>query len=231
MDPGDLLVAPCTFDAAKYAVEHWHYSKSMPAGKLVKYGVWEHGAFVGVIIFSRGASPRMGLRMERRYGLAVTQWCELTRVAMTSHEVPVTQALAAAIRLLRDDNPGLRLLLSYADPGQGHRGAIYQAGNWLFTGRVVAKVDYWWQGRWRHDRVVKEAFPPEVYRKFPTRESGGKFRYLFPLDKGMRRVVAREALPYPPPLAGEGSTVSHRASGSEGRVRPPSPAPSDATVT
>ena len=28
----------CSHDAAKYAVEHYHYSRSMPAGKTVKVG-------------------------------------------------------------------------------------------------------------------------------------------------------------------------------------------------
>ncbi len=48
-----LEIKPCSHKAAKFAVENWHYSHSMPAGKLVKYGVWEHGKFVGSIIFSR----------------------------------------------------------------------------------------------------------------------------------------------------------------------------------
>ena len=36
----------CSHKAAKYAVEHWHYSKRMPKSKLVKIGVWENNVFV-----------------------------------------------------------------------------------------------------------------------------------------------------------------------------------------
>jgi hypothetical protein len=40
-DKVDLKVDFCSYEAAKYAVEHWHYSKTMPAGKTVKIGAWE----------------------------------------------------------------------------------------------------------------------------------------------------------------------------------------------
>lgn len=33
---------------------------------------------------------------------------------------------------VRDAPPGLRLVVSYADAGQGHVGTIYQATGWLY---------------------------------------------------------------------------------------------------
>jgi hypothetical protein len=35
-----LRVAPVNNDAAVFAVTRWHYSRVMPTGKLVKFGVW-----------------------------------------------------------------------------------------------------------------------------------------------------------------------------------------------
>ena len=46
MSSVDLKVDWCSYEAAKYAVMHWHYSKTMPAGKTVKLGVWENGRFI-----------------------------------------------------------------------------------------------------------------------------------------------------------------------------------------
>ena len=46
----------CSYKAAKHAVMNWHYSKTMPIGKLVKIGVWEDDKFIGVVIFGLGAS-------------------------------------------------------------------------------------------------------------------------------------------------------------------------------
>lgn len=31
----------CSHEAAKHSVFRWHYSRCMPAGKLVRIGVWE----------------------------------------------------------------------------------------------------------------------------------------------------------------------------------------------
>ena len=45
----DLVVAPCSYGAAKYAVMNWHYSRRMPVSPLVRYGVWEDDEFVGFL--------------------------------------------------------------------------------------------------------------------------------------------------------------------------------------
>jgi hypothetical protein len=46
----------CSHAAAKYAVEHWHYSQTMPVGKLAKIGVWEDNKYIGAIIFGLGGA-------------------------------------------------------------------------------------------------------------------------------------------------------------------------------
>ena len=53
----ELKLNWCSHAAAKYAVEHWHYSKRLPNQKLVKIGVWEFGIFRGAVIFGDGANP------------------------------------------------------------------------------------------------------------------------------------------------------------------------------
>lgn len=52
----DLRVDWCSYQAAKYAVEHWHYSKAMPTPPAHYIGVWENAAFVGCVIFGRGSN-------------------------------------------------------------------------------------------------------------------------------------------------------------------------------
>ena len=43
----ELKLDWCSYEAAKYACEHWHYSKCMPVGKTVKIGVWENKKYIG----------------------------------------------------------------------------------------------------------------------------------------------------------------------------------------
>lgn len=206
-----LVVAPCSYDAAKYAVVNWHYSASMPATKNVTYGVWESDRFVGSVLFGRGASPHLGNAL----GLDQTEVCEMTRVALRSHSAPVSQIVSSALRQLSNSSPGLRAVVSFADPKEGHHGGIYQAGNWIYTGESNEVTEYYINGRWQHTR---NAYHHPKRPTAPKRTSPGKFRYIYPLDRAMRRQLRPLSLPYPP--AGEGSTVSRDVSDVEGQVRP-----------
>ena len=77
-----MIVAPVDAKAARYAVEHWHYSQRMPVGRSTYIGVWEDKRFVGVVIFGRGASPHLGTA----YQLTPMECVELTRVALRDHD-------------------------------------------------------------------------------------------------------------------------------------------------
>lgn len=229
----ELKVAPCSYEAAKYAVMHWHYSKAMPSGKLVRYGVWEDGRFIGAVLYGRGASYRLG----KPYGLDQTEVCELVRVALTDHAASVSQVVAKSLRLLRASNPGLRLVVSFADPEYGHHGGIYQAGNWLYLGKSGSADEYIFRGRRVHGRSLRATLKSaglhvgsmlERARRLDpnTRRIMGssKHRYVMPLDRAMRRRLLPLTKPYPAPLAGEGSEASRPRSTGEGQVQSLRPA-------
>ena len=189
-------------DAAKYACENWHYSKSVPVPPLLKIGVWEFGKYVGCIIFSRGASPTL----LRPYGLQQNEGCELTRIAMTKHRCAVSQAIKHALAFLKKMCPELRLVVSFADPQYGHHGGVYQAGNWLYLGVTAPSVEYWHSGKRLHSRQVSEKGwnVQQGQRRKTVRPSEcdvvktqGKHRYLMPLDKAMRAQIEPLAKQYP----------------------------------
>ena len=199
----DLLVAPCSYQAAKYAVEHWHYSRSLSLPPCVCVGVWERGKFVGCVVFGRGSNNNG----HRPYSLQPTEFCELTRIALTKHETPVSRIVAAALKMLKQNSPGVRLVVSYADPVQKHHGGIYQAGNWIYTGTTskdFVAIDA--AGRKWHSRQVSSTGVKREYgalRRAPKTSEctivrlPGKHRYLYPLDRAMRKQITRLAQPYP----------------------------------
>lgn len=132
----NLRIDWATHAAAKFACEHFHYSKSLPAGKSVKVGAWEDDQFIGVVIFSRGATQHIG----SPYGLTQKECCELTRVALTKHKSFVSEILAKALKFLKEKSPNIQLVVSYADVEQNHHGGIYQATNWVYEGRQTASI-------------------------------------------------------------------------------------------
>jgi hypothetical protein len=205
----DLKIDWCSYEAAKYAVEHWHYSRSIPCGKLAKFGVWEDDAFKGAVIFGRGATRQLVMP----YGLNMNEGCELVRVALTNHVAQVSQIVSISLRLLARSMPKLRLVVSYADPDHGHYGGIYQAGNWVYTGDSSSADEYIVNGKRWHGRSLRSGKPSYMTTKqyaasldpaFRLVMGSSKHRYLYPLDAEMRKQIEPLRQPYPkrPPVSG-----------------------------
>ena len=156
-------------------------------------------------------------------------------MALRNHAAPVSQIVAASLRLLRLSSPGLRLVVSFADPGEGHHGGIYQAGNWVYTGVAEPSRFFRINGKLVHERSLSVSLGftkrPGQHRTLPRNIEWiranmdpaaeevmvqGKHRYLYPLDRAMRRQVAPLARLYP---AAEASMVTRPASGEERQVQ------------
>lgn len=215
----------CSHQAAKYAVEHWHYARKLPFGKLAKVGVWEGGQFIGAIVFSYGANHNMG----RPFRLGQTSICELTRVALFTHVAPVSRIVALSIRFLRALSPDLRLIVSYADPAQNHHGGIYQALGWPYTGTSTPQRELRVAGVFMHKRVASlrwgTASPERLKVMTGLDVEYGpvewKHTYLYPLDDAMRAQIAPLAKPYPKrPRAGSIAVDATPFHGGEGGSSP-----------
>jgi hypothetical protein len=198
MSAANLRLDWCDHQAAKYAVEKWHYSGRMPVGPMVKIGAWENDDFIGAVLFGRGANNSIG----RPYGLRQTEVCELVRIALRAHVTAVSRIVSISLQLLKQHCGGIRLVISYADDRQGHIGVIYQAGNWLYVGRAMSSTEFFHDGRWKHNReITSGAFGKRRrltdYSGLPRRLVPGKHKYLMPLDLDMRRQVAVLFKPYP----------------------------------
>lgn len=199
MNKADLRLDWCSHAAAKYAVEHWHYSRTMPVGKQARVGVWEAGRFVGVVIFGTGACPQIACP----FHIDRLEAAELVRVALRRHETSVSRIVAIALRLLQKVCPKLRVIVSYADPEQGHHGGIYQAGNWVYLGQT-ALIEWFVDtrtGKRIHTKTLRTG-----RRGLATRlKAEGrieaihlrKLKYAYPLDTAMRTQLEPLRKPYP----------------------------------
>jgi hypothetical protein len=196
-----LFIEPCSRGAARFAVEHWHYSRRLPGPGLRPFGVWEDGRFVGVVLFGAGATPEIGLP----FGLEKNEVLELVRIALQTHTTTVTRICKVAIGLLRHAEPSLRLIVSYADPNQGHIGRIYQAGNWIYVGETIGRDLVVIHGAVMHGRCIRSRYgggsikflrqyvDPQARRAKPLY----KHKYVYPLDPTIRARVEAMRKPYP----------------------------------
>jgi len=189
----NLVVDWCSYKAAKYAVLNWHYSKRMPGGKLNTIGVWEHGEFVGAVVFGVGANKNM----HKEFSLQNNEVCELVRVALREHEAPTTQIISRAMKLLKRHNPGLKLVLSYADPNVGHVGFLYQALSWYFIGFSQSSFVYVDQyGREYHARTLSPGKLKGRKLRLTYVKKLPKIKYAYAFDRKVRKELKKRALPY-----------------------------------
>jgi hypothetical protein len=180
-----------TYESAKYAVENWHYSKVLPAGKIIPIGVWEDGQFVGVIIYSRGANNNIG----KPFGLEQTEVCELTRVALRDHVSTVSRMISISLKMLLRKCPKIQLVVSYADPDQGHHGGVYQAGGWSYVGSSQAQREVMIDGQIVHKKSAWSLHSTiKGLQKGPRQ---WKHKYVMPTSNRMKHHIAAIAKPYP----------------------------------
>ncbi len=197
----------CSHEAARHAVLRWHYSRRMPRSKLVRIGVWEDSRFCGAILYGLGATPNL----PKPFGLGSTEVAELVRVALApGRHHPTSKCVAVSLKMLWRHCPGLRLLVSFADSGQGHVGTIYQAGGWLYLGETrqsYLRV----RGELVHPRTLYDRYGPggqsipwlreHVDPRAERVEMAPKLKYVWPLDRKLRGSLEAISLPYPKPAA------------------------------
>lgn len=226
-----LQITWCDRAAATFAVAHWHYSRRMPSSKLAKLGVWERGRFVGVVVFGKGATPMLA----RPFGLRQVEVAELVRVALRDHGTPTSRIITIATKMLHRAQPGLRLLVSFADTAQGHHGGIYQAAGWTYLGADVQHV-YRVRGELVHPRTCYDRWgaggqsipwlrahvDPDACRVVTP----AKHKYALALDRGLRPALAARAQAYPKRVGGVASSTGGRQLPGDGAspistLRPP----------
>lgn len=222
----ELRLDWCSHEAAKYAVEKWHYSHKLPLGRSLRVGAWEGGQYIGCIVFSHGANNNL----LKPYGLTAHQGCELIRIALSpNHAWEVSRIGRIALSFLSKGCPGLQLVVSFADPGHSHHGGIYQAMGWVYAGKTAGDTEYFIDGQWRKQRVFRSSewskYSGIDYRNLTKRSTEPKHRYLMPLDDDMRKQIEPLRKPYPKRAGSAVGGTSPDQGGRGGSI--PTPALSD----
>jgi len=99
--------------------------------------------------------------------------------------------ISQTLKMLRKDSPKTKVVISYADRNEKHKGIIYRASNWLYQGFEIGRLDafmyrYPNTEEWLTDRAIGERLGTNslhgVLDKVPDMEYKVKFRkhrYLY----------------------------------------------------
>ena len=179
--------------AIKYACLNFHYAKVCPVVGIAFSVFNDKEEWCGVITFGYGASANMGKPYKLNHG----QYLELTRMALNSKQESTSKAMSIAMRLIKKLCPTVKLLISYADKGQNHKGIIYQATNWFLVDESESSgFEVWYKGKWVHDRGPN-TLPKEQRKKLTYRKKSGKYKYVYPIDKALVDMCKKLSKPYP----------------------------------
>jgi hypothetical protein len=138
---------------------------------------------------------------------------ELVRMALNGKQESTSKALAISLKLICKYVPLAKLIVSYADMNQGHKGTIYKATNWFYTGIVGEKIikSYLINVKAVHGRTIshrvknhgglKGLSTNEFIKKYLDKNASpiinkGKIKYLYPLDKNTVSLCKSLSKPY-----------------------------------
>lgn len=112
-----------------------HYTDSAPPGfrAVLEYSLGKD--LIGAMIVGRPSTR----------ALDPQEWLEVTRIYFlddTPKNVE-SRALGMMRKFVRIWMPEVRMLISYADPEQGHEGVIYRADGWAQFGMTKASKRGW----------------------------------------------------------------------------------------
>ena len=180
-----------SYKAVQYACLNYHYAKAVPTYSI-GYSVFENDKWCGIVLFGGGASVNMPTKFNLRNG----QYLELNRMALNGKQSSTSKVLSIAIKLIKKECPTVRMLFSYADKGQEHKGIIYQATNWFYIENIESSgTEYLLNGIWKHDRGRYNWGVD--FKKLPKRKKAGKHKYIYPLDKTLIPLCKSLSKPYP----------------------------------
>lgn len=199
-----------SYKATNYACINFHYAKRMPAQPMTSFAVFnDAGEWCGVVVFN------IGIRnISKPYNLPNGSVCELVRVALNGKQSQTSKAVSLAVRYFKKLNPLCRLLVSYADSDQNHKGIIYQAMNWYFvsshntgdkfidpkTGKEIHSRSHSPTGYKTQFGLRKKVANTKDLIRIKT---GVKHKYIYPIDKSIILMCKKLSKPYPKKESGE----------------------------
>lgn len=176
-----------------YLTKEWllkkHYAKRLPSISYA-FGLFGDGIMVGIMTIGKPASNALCIGV---CGLEYSKYVyELNRLCVNEglEKNVLSYFLSNCFKLIKDD----LIIVSYADTFQGHHGYIYQATNWIYTGKTKERTDIGFEDG-THSRHYDKNIDKSI-RKIRY----SKHRYIYFLGKMKKQFIKSlnySVLPYP----------------------------------
>lgn len=166
-----------------------HYAQRMPSISWA-FGLYINNKLEGICTIGKPASPSLC------FGICGKD-CrdkvfELNRLCVNKG-LPKNTLSQFVSKVLKELKSHDLILVSYADSQMKHHGYIYQATNWIYTGKTKDRTDKYTPNG-RHSRHYTDEF--KHLRKYRS----GKYRYVYFTGKSKKKylkLLNYSILPYP----------------------------------
>lgn len=127
-------IRPVDHRTAKAHVKQWHYSRLLPKGKNIPFGLYDGAELYAVIVYGIGVNP-----YQARF-LGVNRVLEIKRMCRTEprRPYPLSRLIAITLRFVRKDHQP-ECVVAFADPEEGHEGTVYAAAGFQRHGLTNAE--------------------------------------------------------------------------------------------
>jgi hypothetical protein len=195
----DFNVHPVSRDEVQFFAEQWHYSKS--AGSVLwAYGLYDHFKLLGVVAYNMPTREVCAFPFGEEYVDSVAHMGRL----ICRDESPrnsESRLIAQSLKMLKEDKPNFRAVITYAAGRQNHLGYVYQATNALYLGTAKERSFYVDQ-KGNHRSTNKIYFEEALQRGWTIHHDPPKHRYLYLLGNKTERRESKNllrvpVLPYP----------------------------------
>jgi hypothetical protein len=202
----NAVIKRIDFLTASTLILEYEWIGTMPLPKSCRfiYGIYFEGVLGGVVIFVEPSTRKFNKLYPRRV-------VQLNRGAV-AHWTPKNTAsrlIGGAIKELKKND--VLAIIAYCTPEAGEVGTIYQACNFIYTGKTQPSNSYYLDGHWVSGRTLadkiswaknKNSMWLDKFNSLPTRKMQGKFRYVLPIGSNLenKRFMTDNnyiSMPYP----------------------------------
>ena len=163
-----------------------HYAKRIPSISY-SFGLYEGIILIGICTLGSPPSNALcvGICGEKNRDKVI----ELNRLCINNHSVKnlTSYFVSNCLKLL----PNNKIIVSYADTSQNHHGYIYQACNFLYTGKTKERTDIGFEDG-SHSRHYNKNLNYSLFRK----KRSSKYRYVIFTGTKKEKKILKKALNY-----------------------------------
>lgn len=178
-----VLVKKITRAECKDLILNIHYAKRWPSISYA-FGAFEGEKLLGIVTF--GTPPSAPLKKGVAGDELKESVLELNRLCLYENRKNLASTLIASSLKLMPKN---KIIISFADTQQDHKGIVYQASNFTYHGLSAKRTDWKVKGKEHlHGQTIADEFRGVKNRAKAMRDKYGDDFYLAPRPRKHRYV-------------------------------------------